>query len=135
MDEQQEQPDRYRKRIPGMTMPNPPGRLSPRESGLHRVRRLSNWSLAALVVGVGASTAALARTIPVATTGTVTSATPSLLTGSSTGSSTSTGQAPTLTGPVATTSASGVTTAVAAPGGRTPSIGSVPRSTSLGADS
>jgi len=123
--------DHDRRRLLGPTMPEPP-RASPRESGLRHVRRVSNWSLAALVLGVGTATAALARTIPVTTTGTVTTASP----GSVTGSSTSTNQtSPTLTGPVATTSASGVTTVVASPSGGASSSATASRATGNAGDS
>ena len=80
---------------------------SSRETGLKRVRRLSNWTLAALLVGVGATTAGLARTIPTGTTSTVTAGN-----SGTAGSSSATGHqsSPALNSPVATTSASGVVT-------------------------
>jgi hypothetical protein len=80
---------------------------SVRDSGLRRIRRLSNWSLAALVVGVGATTGVLARTVPAATTG-ATAVTNSGNVTSTIGAQ----QAPSVSTPVATTSASGVTTSV-----------------------
>ena len=105
MDQNYGQPDR-RTRLPGYepaTNERPVG--VPRESGLKRVRRLSNWTLAALMIGVGATTAGLARTIPTGTTSTVTAG----HTGSG-GLSSVTGHqsAPAVNSPVATTSASGV---------------------------
>jgi len=105
MDQNYGLPDR-RTRLPGFeasTTNGPAG--SSRESGLKRVRRLSNWTLAALMIGVGATTAGLARTIPTGTTSTVTSGHSGSL-----GSSSVTGHqsSPALNSPVATTSASGV---------------------------
>jgi len=104
MDENFRQPDRTRTRLPGSVAASNPSRAgSPRESGLRRVRRMSNWTLAALLVGVGATTAGLARTIPTTTSSTVAA--------SASGSATSAvgGQSsPRVTNPVATTSASGV---------------------------
>ena len=94
---------------------------SVRNSGLRRVRRFSNWSLAALVVGVGATTGALARTVPVATAGT-TAMTNSGHVTSTVGGVTQ--QAPSVKTPIATTSASGVTTSVSgASGGTVPAGG------------
>lgn len=107
MDEYGSQRDRAKRRLPGsLTGPAPPRAGSPRESGLQRVRRLSNWSLAALVVSVGATTAALARTIPAATGSATTVATP---VPAAPHSAAGTQSAPTLTSPVATSSASAVT--------------------------
>ncbi len=107
MDQNHGQPDR-RTRLPGYepsTNRRPVG--VSRESGLKRVRRLSNWTLAALMIGVGATTAGLARTIPTGTTGTVTARH-----AGSGGSSSVTGpqSSPAVNSPVATTSASGVVT-------------------------
>ena len=111
MEEHSRKPDRRRTRLPGSVVATDPSRLgSPRESGLQRLRRLSNWSLAALVVGVGATTAALARTIPATTSSTVAVATPrSTTTSSTTGNQSS----PKVTSPVATLSASGVSASTA----------------------
>jgi hypothetical protein len=82
---------------------------SVRDSGLRRIRRWSNWSLAALVVGVGATAGALARTVPAATAGTTAVTNAGTVTSSVGGVGQ---QAPSVTTPVATTSASGVTTSV-----------------------
>jgi hypothetical protein len=90
--------------------------MSVRDSGLRRIRRMSNCSLAALVVGVGATTGALARTVPSATVGTT------AVTNAGTVTSTVGGvvqQAPSIHTPVATTSASGVTTSVSGASGVT----------------
>ena len=108
----QSPPDPWR-RLPGAVVPPSPGGPAPaREGGLRRVRRLSNWSVAALVVGVGATTGILARSVPPATTGAVAVA-PSGTTGTPSASG---GQsAPSVAGPVATTSASGVTVGASAP--------------------
>jgi hypothetical protein len=80
-----------------------------RDSGLRRLRRMSNWSLGALVVGVGATTGALASTIPGPTTGTTAVTNPAGVTSSASGVA---APGPSVTVPVATTSASGVTTSV-----------------------
>ena len=99
--------------------------MSDRDSGLRRIRRLSNWSFAALVVGVGATAGALARTVPAATAGTT------AVTNSGQVTSTAGGvaqQAPSVHTPVATTSASGVTTSVSGASGVTASAGGNGRS-------
>ena len=88
-----------------------------RNDGLRNIRRMSNWSLAALVVGIGATTGALAaatqaKTVGTAAVTTTTSATGAVQSG------------PTLGSPVATTSASGVTVSAAAQQGGVPSAGS-----------
>ena len=91
----------------------PPGRAAAREGGLRQVRRMSAWSAAALIVGTGAATAALAHsyaspTQPAATapaaagTGGSQAAAP--------GTSTQGTGGPAVTHSVATTSGSGVTT-------------------------
>ena len=79
-----------------------------RNDGLRRVRRLSNWTAAALVVGTGATAIALAHNaVPVA---------PPAFPGTTTSSTTAAGAAthgssgPQVGHTVATTSASGVTT-------------------------
>jgi|GEM_PF-6407671 len=88
-------------------LPGPPstrGSPDPSGGGLRQARRRSNWSLAALIVGVGASTAALAH---LSTTHTV----PAGSVGSSqagTGGQARSGHAPTANGPVAVTSGSQV---------------------------
>ena len=82
---------------------------SVRDSGLRRVRRMSNLSLGALVVGVGATTGALASTIPPANPGATAVVNRGVVAGAASGTSQ---QAPTVATPVATASASGVTTPV-----------------------
>ena len=79
-----------------------------RRSGLRRVRRMSNWTAAALIVGTGATTAALAHhAVSVAAPAAAASS-------SSAGVVTTTGtqgaNGPRVSHSVATTSASGVTT-------------------------
>jgi hypothetical protein len=93
---------------------------SVRDSGLRRIRRMSNWSLAALVVGVGATTGALARTVPSATAGTTAVTNSGTVTSMVGGAQ----QAPSVHTPVATTSASGVTTSVSGASGVTVPAGS-----------
>lgn len=83
--------------------------IQARTDGLRRVRQLSNWTAAALIVGTGATAVALAHNaVPV---------TPPAFPGSTASSTATTGTAAThgTSGPqvghaVATTSASGVTT-------------------------
>jgi hypothetical protein len=82
--------------------PGPPGPAS--GHGIRHVRRMSNWTAAALIVGTGAATVALAhQALPAAA--------PAAVAGAATGA----GAAAGATGPraahaVATTSGSGVTT-------------------------
>jgi hypothetical protein len=83
-----------------------------RGPGLKQVRRMSNWTAAALIVGAGAATVALAhQALPGATS----AAGGGTTTGTGAGATTGTGAAAGATGPkaghpVATTSGSGVTT-------------------------
>lgn len=106
MDEYEGQRDGTKRRLPGsVTGPAPARPGSPRESGLRGVRRLSNWSLAALVVGVGATTAALGRTIPASTPSATTVTTPA---SAAAPSAAGTRSAPTVTSPVAISSGSAV---------------------------
>ncbi len=88
-----------------------------RDGGIRRLRHVSNWTLAALLVGVGASSASLARALPAtsaapavapASGGTIGAATPGV---ASPG-------APSVTTPVATSS--GSTVAAASGGSTTP---------------
>ena len=102
-------------RLPGAPEPAPSGGWVPlpareaRAEGLRRVRRMSNWTAAALVVGTGAAAIALAHNaVPV---------TPPTFPGSTVSSTTPTGtlathgaHGPKVGHTVATTSASGVTT-------------------------
>lgn len=102
------------------------GARSPRQTrphGVTTVRRWSNWSLAALVVGVAGGTAALARTIPSHSASTTTVVPGTATTGTvgtvgSAGAPAAPGTAPVGSGapsapkPIAVTSPSGVTTYV-----------------------
>ena len=89
---------------------------APRARGLRQVRRLSNWSLAALVVGTGTATVTLARTIPAHTAPTASTASVAPSTNST---APVTAGAPPSSGatPVAATSASGVATTTNPPAG------------------
>ena len=78
-----------------------------RRDGIRRVRRMSNWTLAALIVGTGATTVALAQhAFPTAATTAGTSTTA----GVGTAATTHGGNGPQVTHSVATTSGSGVVT-------------------------
>jgi hypothetical protein len=81
-----------------------------RAEGVSAVRRWSNWSLAALVVGVAGSTAALARTIPSHPASTPTTVVPP---DGTTGSTPATGSAGTTTAPGASTAAPSVAKPIA----------------------
>jgi len=87
-----------------------------REESLRRVRRLTNWSLAALLVALGATSATLAHVIP-GHSAPVLSGTSQRGVGPA---STTSGRAPTLSGSVASSSGS----QVVAGGGVTGSQGS-----------
>lgn len=108
-----------------MTQPNVPGRALPtggtppagaREHGLRQLRHLSNWTLAALVAGVGVTTALLEQ----AATRTATA--PPATAPATTARPAATGTAPHVSTPVATTTASGVVVPAASSGaaGRAP---------------
>ena len=99
----------------------PPAPERSRSDGLRKIRRMSNWSLAALVVGVGATTGALAAATQSKTVGTAAVTTTAGATTSATGAAQS---GPSLRSPVATTSASGVTVSPAAQQGTVPSAAS-----------
>ena len=80
-----------------------PARSRARTDGLRRVRRMSNWTAAALLVGTGATTVALAsHAFPASTSGTATAA-------SGQGTAVQTPSAPHVTGAVATSGGSGAT--------------------------
>ncbi len=79
-----------------------------RTEGLRRVRRLSNWTAAALVVGTGATTLALVHNAVPVSAPMATSA--SSTTGTGTSAVTNGTSGPRVAHSVATTSASGVTT-------------------------
>ena len=86
---------------------------SSRDRGVGHVRRLSNWTLAAMLVGVGASSAALARVVPAhggQPVAVVSHAPSALGTGSGTAPS---GSAPSAGGPVAVSGPSGVSSVTA----------------------
>jgi hypothetical protein len=104
----------------------PPTAETIRSDGLRKIRRMSNWSLAALVVGIGATTGALAAATHSKAVGTAAVTTP---VGTPTSSAAGAVQGgPTLASPVATTSASGVTISATAHQGGSPSaatLGSV----------
>ena len=102
---------------PGSTeeWPGPvPGRetATVRTQGLRRVRRISNWTAAALVVGTGATAVALAHNaIPVSLPANSSTATTPVTPGTAgTPAGTSAQAGPQVGHTVATTSASGVTT-------------------------
>ena len=79
-----------------------------RRAGIRRVRRMSNWTAAALIVGTGATTAALAHhAISVGAPGAAASSSSS---GVVTTAGTHGATGPQVSHSVATTSASGVTT-------------------------
>ena len=104
----------------------PPTAQAIRSDGLRNIRRMSNWLLAALVVGIGATTGALAAATHSKAVGTAAVTTPVGTPTSSTASAVQGG--PTLASPVATTSASGVTISPTAHQGGSPSpatLGSV----------
>lgn len=90
----------------GETAPNT--RTAPtRRDGIRRVRRMSNWTAAALVVGTGATTLALAHhAFPIAAP---TASAASTTTGIGTTAVTNGTNGPKVNHAVATTSASGVT--------------------------
>ena len=82
---------------------------APRD-GIRHARRMSNWTLAALLAGTGAATVALARQALPASTGAGTTATGSTGTAVAGGQAASTGTGgPRVSHSVATTSASGTT--------------------------
>ncbi len=85
-----------------------------RDQGLRGVRRLSNWTLAALVVGVGATSAAIARATQSTQSARSVTSVARTSTGTATGaaggsvSAAARGSAPSLHAPVALTTPSGV---------------------------
>jgi hypothetical protein len=91
----------------GAAPADPADRPAPtRRDGIRHVRRVSNWTAAALIVGTGAATVALAhQAFPVAAPTASTASTAGL--GATSGTPGATG--PQATHSVATTSASGVT--------------------------
>jgi hypothetical protein len=77
-----------------------------REENLRRVRRVSNWSLAALLIGVGTTSAALAHVLPGQTSPVGHYA--STQTGGLAQPTATSGHAPVVSGPVAVSSGSQV---------------------------
>lgn len=95
--------------LPGSSQTVPGDRTGQtRTEGLRRVRRMSNWTAAALIVGTGATTIALAHhAVPISAP---TAASASSTTGTSTTAATQGTSGPQVSHSVATTSPSGVTT-------------------------
>ena len=104
--------------LPGFGAPGPGGEPAPgrpggepapgRRDGIRHARRMSNWTLAALIAGTGAATVALAHhAFPTATAGTTAVATGTTATGTTAGAHGVSG--PQVGHSVATTSGSGVT--------------------------
>jgi hypothetical protein len=98
-----------------------PSRLHQRDQGVRRLRRVNNWVLAALFVGVGATSAAFAHVVP--TTSSAASSSAVAIPGSAAGTGGGVVQgssAPSLSQPVAVSSGSSVaatSTASAGAGG------------------
>lgn len=97
-------------RPPAPDGPAPAGQAeSARKVGIRHVRRMSNWTAAALVVGTGATTLALAHhAFPIAAP--AAGAASATTTGAGTTAVAQGGNGPQVSHTVATTSASGVTT-------------------------
>jgi hypothetical protein len=97
--------------LPGFGDPVPPGPpATARRDGIRHARRMSNWTLAALIAGTGAATVALAHNaLPAGTTAGTTAGTASTATGAG-GAAVTNGHSPQVSHAVATTSGSGVTT-------------------------
>lgn len=91
-----------------------------RRDGARHVRRVSNWAAAALIAGTGAAAVAFAhQALPAAGTGSANSSVTGAGSGAaSTGTATRTG-GPRVSNPVATTTASGVTTITRIVNGKT----------------
>jgi hypothetical protein len=107
--------------LPGAGQPGADPSRPPAGNGIRRARRMSNWTLAALLAGTGAATVALARHALPAATGTTGTAAGS--TAAATGGQAATaGQGgPQVSHSVATTSGSGasVTTSTQTVNGKT----------------
>lgn len=110
MDSDREQHD-GRVPLPGSGAPAPGDGPAPdRRDGIRHARRMSNWTLAALIAGTGAATVALAHHAFPATTGTATTAAGATApTGTTAGPAAHGASGPQVTHSVATTSGSGVT--------------------------
>jgi hypothetical protein len=87
---------------------DPSSRGAPRRESVRQARRMSNWTAAALIVGTGTATVALAHQAHLATAAGI-GATSATGTAGTTGASTSAVGGPRVTHSVATTTASGVT--------------------------
>ena len=99
-------------RVPLGELGDPGSAVRARRDSIRRVRRMSNWTAAALMVGTGAAAVALAHqtlttSAPVA--GTAGQAGGAATSAGTTGASSQTAGGPQVTHSVATTSASGVT--------------------------
>ena len=99
-------------RVPLRELGDPGSAVRARRDSIGRVRRMSNWTAAALMVGTGAAAVALAHqtlttSAPVA--GTAGQAGGAATSAGTTGASSQTAGGPQVTHSVATTSASGVT--------------------------
>ncbi len=112
MDSDREQHD-GRVPLPGFGTPGPGDEPAPdRRDGIRHARRMSNWTLAALIAGTGAATVALAHhAFPTASTaGTTAAATgTTAATGTAAGPAAHGASGPQVSHSVATTSGSGVT--------------------------
>ena len=107
-----------------------PAAATARNDGFRKIRRMSNWSLAALVVGMGATTGALAAATHSKAVGTAAVTTP--VAGAASAATGAVHSGPTLGGPVATTSPSGVTVSAAAAHGGSASHANPGRVTTAG---
>lgn len=97
--------------LPGSSQPAPADEArQTRTEGLRRVRRMSNWTAAALIVGTGGAAVALAHNAVPGMAPTVPAASASSTTATGTTAATHGAHGPQVAHSVATTSASGVTT-------------------------
>ena len=89
---------------------DPSSRGVPRRDGIRHVRRVSNWTAAALIAGTGTAAVALAQQAHQATAAGVAATGAALVGGTAAGTTgTSAAAGPQVTHSVATTTASGVT--------------------------
>ena len=110
MDSDREQHD-GRVPLPGFSTPGPgDGPAADRRDGIRHARRMSNWTLAALIAGTGAATVALAHhAFPAVAGPATTAAGATAATGTTAGPAAHGASGPQVTHSVATTSGSGVT--------------------------
>lgn len=109
MDSEHEDPT-GRVPLPGFSDPAPSGRPAPAPGdGIRHVRRMSNWTLAALIAGTGVATVALAHD---ASPGTATPAGSASTAGAGAATTANGATGPQVTHSVATTSGSGVVTTI-----------------------